>query len=626
MMSILMTSRRAGKDLHCREPVRARWVAGLVPFMARRHSQEEERIMKFDAAAHWLAVLVSGAMLCAGCSGSGSYSQGGLLVIVHDSAVVSGSVGEDTIDTAEIVGYDANGEQIYGPVREPYGARIVRSDVPLGVKSVTVDYLRNRGYPLQVTSFATDFMDDALHTEKNPPRMPHETPKSVWKAQMTRNCLLTLNGDCFKIKGICYSPSPIGYDASKFPALGDLFWDSFKSGGNDVWNWYSLWGSGHLYDQFYARDDLSTMRNLGVNAIRVYAFMSRQPVKVGDLYPYPANPGDDSLYNHFIHKQFLDQCYNNGVNPIYVLVGIPMSKALFQKGQPLDPNQQTFWEYVLDETTRDLANHPAVLGFTIMNEEDAEPWSHTTGNYTGTDKSDQFYYRAIQYATVAKTNAPDKLVGWASHDCPALYKFAALATFTAGPSMGKTYLAELAGAFDFWGVNTYQSTHFNSVLGNETVANGYTFSQIPAETKKPVIFTELGWPASGRDASGTSMIDTKTTAENTAAYLKRMLPLAYGDAYADLFAGLFYFEFSDEWWKSGNPNAWDITSTAPLENVWPNKYNDQEGYGLFSIRRGKGKQNDDPIWCGSGPCQPIDEMVPRLPLTNALSDIYKNLQ
>lgn len=581
--------------------------------------------MKIGVAARLLAVLLSGTVLCAGCSGGGSYSQGGLLVIVHDGADVSGSVGEDTIDTAEIVGYDAGGKQIYGPVREPYGAKIVRGDVPLGVKTVTVDYLRNRGYPLQVTSFAADFMDDAMHTEKNPPRLPHETPRTVWKAQLTRNCTLTVNGDCFKIKGVCYSPSPIGYEASKFPALGDLFWDSFKSGGYDVWNWYSLWGSGHLYDQFYARDDLSTMRGLGVNAIRVYALMSRQPVKVGDLYPYPANPGDDSQYNHFLHKQFLDQCYNNGNNPIYVLVGIPMSKALFQKGLALDPNQQTFWEYVLDETTRDLANHPAVLGFTIMNEEDAEPWSHITGNYTGTDKSDQFYYRSIQYATVARTNAPDKLVGWAPTDVPQLYKFASLATFTAGPSVGKTYLSELARVFDYWGVNTYQSKSFESVLGDENVDRGLTFKQLPEGTRKPVIFTELGWPASGRDTSGGMMIDTDATQKNAAAFITRMLPLAYGDAYADMFAGLFYFEFSDEWWKSGDSTAWNITATASNEgDAWPNKYNDQEGYGLFSIKRGAGKQNGDPIWCGSGPCQPIDEMVPRLPLTDALSAIYKN--
>jgi hypothetical protein len=46
-----------------------------------------------------------------------------------------------------------------------------------------------------------------------------------------------------------------------------------------------------------------------------------------------------------------------------------------------------------------------------------------------------------------------------------------------------------------------QSTNFNSVLVNGTVSNGYTFRQIPENTKKPVIFTELGWPASGRDDS-----------------------------------------------------------------------------------------------------------------------------
>jgi len=98
--------------------------------------------------------------------------------------------------------------------------------------------------------------------------------------------------------------------------------------------------------------------------------MSRQSVKFGEKYPSPANPGDDFLYNHFTHKQFLDFCCNNGNKPIHVFVGITMSKVLFQKGQPLVPNQQPFWDHDLDETTRDKADYPAAQEFTIMNEED----------------------------------------------------------------------------------------------------------------------------------------------------------------------------------------------------------------------------------------------------------------
>jgi len=582
------------------------------------------------------SVLAALVLFCLGCSNTEVSFHAGTLAVNHQNYAAERVVGEDMIDCAEIVGFDAQGNRIYGPVREPFGATISRSDVPLKVKSMTVDYLRNCGYPLKVATFSTDFEDDGNHTISNPVLQNHPAPTSTWAASYTppgelpvssgalgagaQTCALKMNDACFKVKGMCYSPSPINYDSSAFPALGDLFWDSFKpQGGSTVWNWYSLWGNGQLYDNFYARDDLSTMRGLGVNAIRLYVMMSRQPLANGN-FPESASTGI-----HFLHKMFLDKCYDNGNRPIYVLVGMPMSTGLFQKGQPTKANEQKFWEYILSETGQDLGSHPAVMGFTIMNELDAEPWSHVSnGSTAGSDKADQFYYKSIEYGNTIKAKAPGKLVGWATHDCPPLYKYAALAKFTAGPLKDKPYLEELAKAFDYWGVNTYQASTFDSLLGNPPMPNGYSFRQIPDNTKKPVIFTELGWPSTGRDQSGNIMY-SDTTGKNAAEYITRMYGLAYGATYSDIFAGAFYFEFSDEWWKSGNATRWNATASVPHETVWPNGYNDQEGYGLFGAKKGAGKQNTDDIWCGSGPCLPQDEYVPRLKVTDAITSVYKNI-
>jgi hypothetical protein len=149
---------------------------------------------------------------------------------------------------------------------------------------------------------------------------------------------------------------------------------------------------------------------------------------------------------------------------------------------------------------------------------------------------------------------------------------------------------ELAKAFDFWGVNTYQKENFESVLGDLQNPVGLSFRQLPADTKKPVIFTEIGWPATGREGdavSGKIKYDDANGA-NTAKFIERMIGMAYGvktpeysgeKKYADLFAGAFYFSFSDEWWKSENPTQWNTTPNLIAEN-WPNKFNDQEGYGL----------------------------------------------
>jgi hypothetical protein len=587
------------------------------------------------------------ALLSFGCKGGGSTdtTTTGVLTLVHSEVSAIKTVGQETIDSVEIVGYpDPYGpydNPIYGPVRVPLSAQMVRTDVPLKVKSVTVDYLRNGGYPLKVTTFATDFEDDGVHVQIDPALQSHEQPKTVWKAQMAKD-LITVNGTPFTIKGMCYSPAPIGYNVRRDQdALGDLFWDVVRNPNNrdEIWsyNWYALWGNGRLYDDYFARDDLKTMRDdLGVNAIRVYGMMSRQAVK-GVI------PADPVSGYHFTHADFLDKCYNNGNNPIYVLVGIPMPEALFKKydSPPPDINQQQkFWEYMLDETTKDLADHPAVLGFIIMNEAEAEPFSHGN-NVTAENKlkKDHFYYRSIQYAKTVKANARDKLVGWAPTDVPPLYKFAAENTFSAGDLAGKIYLVELAKAFDFWGVNTYQKENLESVLGDLQNPVGLSFRQLPADTKKPVIFTEIGWPATGREGdavSGKIKYDDANGA-NTAKFIERMIGMAYGvktpeysgeKKYADLFAGAFYFSFSDEWWKSENPTQWNTTPNLIAEN-WPNKFNDQEGYGLYGVKRGSVKgvslSNDAPIWCSTGPCLPVDEMVPRLPLTGALSKIYKSL-
>jgi hypothetical protein len=585
-------------------------------------------------------------LLAGGCSEVDVHFHAGTLTINQENFSSVMTVGEDVIDCAEIVGFDAQGNQIYGPVRETFGSSIRRTDVPVQVKSVTVDYLRNCGYPLKTVTFATDFEDDGLHTVTNPVLQNHPVPTTTWAANYTPapqadksgalrtgapTCALKLNDACFKIKGMCYSPAPINSDMSAFPGLGDLFWDNFSpQQGGTVWNWYSLWGYGHLYDNFYARDDLGTMRNdLGVNAIRVYAFMSRQPQ---EKLPRTNPPNyyfvdDPSTTQHFLHKDFLDKCYNNGNNPIYVLVGLPMAKPLFQKGLPLATNEQKFWEYILAETAKDLGSHPAVMGFTIMNEENAVPWSHLdNGDTASSDKTDQFYYTSISYGNTVKAKAPGKLVGWATTNCPQLYRYASIATFASGSLKGKTYLGELSKAFNYWGVNAYEKTSLDSILGTNDPAYGLTFRDLPEDTKKPVIFTELGWPSTGRvgDVASGAIMYNDTTGQRTAEVLSRMYGLAYGATYSDLFAGAFYFEFSDEWWKSGQKAAWNATNVSH-EDAWPNFFNDQEGYGLYAAHRGEGKENADDIWCGSGPCMPQDKYEPRLKVTDAFTKALQNV-
>lgn len=101
-------------------------------------------------------------------------------------------------------------------------------------------------------------------------------------------------------------------------------------------------------------------------------------------------------------------------------------------------------------------------------------------------------------------------------------------------------------------MNTYRSTYFNSVLGNVDVFNDYiNFSQIHVNTKKPVILRNLAGLSAAVKLPERVCLIRMPRPKNTAAYIKRMLLLAYVDSYAGLFASKFSFEFFDECWKSG---------------------------------------------------------------------------
>jgi hypothetical protein len=468
--------------------------------------------------------------------------------------------------------------------------------------------------------------------------------KTVWKTQLQADCLITRNGACFKIMGVTYSPSPVGYDSSAGPALGDLFWDSYKANDQNktpIWNWYSLWGKGHLDGTPYdARDDLGKIKAMGVNTIRVYAMLSRQlpagAANSKDALPVPP-PKTGNLYTH---KTFLEKCAEAGLQ---VMVDIPLPSTMFVQNeyddkQAAKANDVAFWENVLEETVTELKDSPVVMGFNIMNEKDGpdttfnqytrDPQGRPLNDPVSTPKNDFFYYQALKYATEIKQIAPDKLVGWAIHDDPTLLYWASNHAFTAGPLAGKVYFEELAKVFDYWGTNTYHADDLNAVLGTvDTTSAQYTYTQLPAAIKKPVIFTEFGWPGAGRtnDDSSGDLVENATTRQRAANTISDMYDKAYGPNYKDYFAGAFFFSYSMEWWKSGDANVWNKTfAQTAKQSGWPNFYWDEEAFGLYKITS-LGKK--DPVtgpWCNdaNGPCLPYDTLQPMTPMTDALAAIY----
>ncbi|MGB5809398.1 MAG: hypothetical protein WBG86_02635 [Polyangiales bacterium] len=562
-------------------------------------------------------------LVIAACGDSGSTAGTSTTLTILEPATVTR--GDDVVDSIEVEGFDDDGNLIYGPRIAPFENEMSFEDVPEEVSHVQLDYLRNGGLALYRADMPVG-ADRMLNNPEETAVEAHTTSFSIvqdmggaYNVQVTTtgpatstvenalgSSMSTTTTSNMRLKGVCYSPAPINFSNKNGPALGDLFWDTYtftnaKTGEPDTeYNWYGLWGTGELTPGNYAREDLTKIRNLGANTIRVYSMISRQLETNGDI-PTPMTG------HKFTHKQFLDKAWNNGTNPLYVLIDIPMPGAAFKSDVAPTSGQLAFWDSVIVETAKELANHPAVLGFNIMNEQDQMNDSYPNQGAGPDDSNTDFFYaQSVAYAGDIKTNAPDKLVGWALHDVPDFVKFA-----SQFPTTGQTYMEQLSD-FDYWGINTYQTSSFTSIFGD----NDGSYSQLTGTMKKPVLFTEFGMPATGHNAMG-GIMESAATRTATAAFVTTMYPMAFDE---DLLLGSYYFEYQDEWWKQPPNIAYEWNPGAEASN-FPNGYWDEEGFGLYSTATDGRVDNSNP-WGGSGPVLPMDTLTERTEITTALSAAF----
>jgi hypothetical protein len=131
----------------------------------------------------------------------------------------------------------------------------------------------------------------------------------------------------FQVKGVGYSPTPIGHDPELHAPFGDYFTSEFQ--------------------RIYQRD-LPLLRNLGSNTIRLWGW----------------EPTAD-------HLDFLDHAYNDGKEPIYVIAGFRINS-----GFNIDPDNLSNQRNVIKENFLDMVrihmNHPAILMWCIGNELNAD--------------------------------------------------------------------------------------------------------------------------------------------------------------------------------------------------------------------------------------------------------------
>lgn len=595
-------------------------------------------------------------------------SVGGRVLTITEPATITRN--GDTVDSLEVEGFDASGARVFGPVIVPFSNRMLVSNVPASVESVQLDYLRNGSFMLfraDLPIYKGDLLDDPSEVATTPQQTQFQVvPKgnafellrTVTGPSNTREQVSPREGPTpMRIKGVCYSPAPINYSNKFPPSIGDLFWDTkeirYGTGPNDV-NYLYNWGS--LWDTFYDRNignsraDLDKIRDLGANTVRLYSAPAYHLTVNGG---FPTIPG--STDDHHEHKAFLDSCWKRKQEgkDLSVIVDIPMSDACYQlavrngrlvrESNANNPNltpealealvathvaakniEVAFWEANLVETVKQYKDHPATMGFNIMNEQGGDrSASPNGGDGADYDETQYFYAQSVKYAKAVKDEAPDKLCGWAYHDSPAMVKFA-----SRNPSSGAKYAEQLAQYFDYWGINSYQTINWEPVMGAGFPGS---YSDLPASMKKPVLLTEVGWSSTIHDNG--NLAETATSRGQVAAKIRQMFTLMKQQ---ELFLGSCYFEFSDEWWKQAGLNKLDYThDIGEVNGNWPTGFQDEEAFGLYSISRDGGRPDNDltyitfgpdPTAAGGnkGPKPPFDKLTPKTEMINALKEMYRD--
>ncbi|VTZ49543.1 exported hypothetical protein [Methylocella tundrae] len=290
----------------------------------------------------------------------------------------------------------------------------------------------------------------------------------------------------FIAHGVNYEPTQIGGGAGVSPSN-----DFFYTNGSKTW--LPLW-----------QRDIPLLQALHVNSVRTYGVWKWEPgflsassgadgvatfwrqvdfsVQTQDNTPF-CDPGNGALtYPHPDHTHFLNKMWNNGVNPIYVWIGIALPVELFDANfdKTRKENLRQFYKYTARWLAQKYGNHPAVIGFVISNEVD-NGVNTTTSNFWNT---------LNDFNALVKASAPTKLTMAVFHDGPN-----AFSTITHGQFAGKT--GPQVYQLDVLGDNPYNDP---ALPGNQyqRFHDGFATNCTTTENQpciKPMLLTEFGTPA-----------------------------------------------------------------------------------------------------------------------------------
>jgi hypothetical protein len=376
-----------------------------------------------------------------------------------------------------------------------------------------------------------------------------DAPAAVVKADGFQ---LKLNGEPFVIKGMNYSPVPIGVAPGDGLPYGDYFVPKYAN----VW-----------------KPDIDKIRQAGINVIKLYA---------GDPDLNAGAPGSAGNW-----KDFLDYCYNDGVKPVYVVMfSYTQGKVIEEGGDGLNNYIRHY-----DELVKSTVRHPAVFGYMIGNEIFGE-----------VDEKPRFWTNfgklidAAHGAALSRGQNPFLMT--ATND-----------NFTPANSWPAIKLGEKSGKLthlDSWCLNVYRGPEFGG-SGNSIFTQYLALlNSFATPIKKPLILGEWGTPHTTRPAPGPYGTDCINPikdlddvpvshmgtgqpyfdAQPVATFLNTQWNTIKTNLMAgsnQVCAGGFIFDWCDEYWKGRNKTV-QIGGPNPkfFDTGFAGNYWDEAGFGITS--------------------------------------------
>jgi beta-glucanase (GH16 family) len=362
---------------------------------------------------------------------------------------------------------------------------------------------------------------------------------------------LTVNGKGFMINGMNWDYVPIGTSYS-----------------------YSLWKQSDDIIKAALDSEMSFLKNMGVNAIRVYVGIPPKWIQ----YIYK-NYGIYTMLNHSFGR------YGLTINSIE----IPVTDYR-------DPATQEFLMGEITVMAKTYKDTPGLLLFLLGNENNYGLFWQGAETEDFPDDAD---LKRMQGETRGRPMY--KLMNDAAIKIKSIDGSHPIAICN-GDLLFVDIVADECKDVDIYGTNMYRGTSF-----------GDAFEKVKKKLNKPILFTEFGSDAFN---ALTNQEDQKMQAFFLVENWKEIYENAAGLGKAENSIGGFTFQFSDGWWKLGQTKNLDVHDTGAS---WLN--------GGYYLDTQNGSNNMNEEWfgiCAKGPTNKkgLYDLYPRAAYY-ALKEVHK---